>query len=924
MLKHTLLTLVALLFLGYQSIAQDRSVTGRVTGSDGESLAGATVSLKGVTGGTSTDANGGFALRVPAAVTTLRFSYTGYEPLEVAIPESGVMQVVMESSSSTLGEVVISTGSRSVQRTITDSPLPIDILSAKDIVSTGQPSFDKALQYRVPSFNTVNTPVNDATSLLDPYEIRNMGPSRTLVLINGKRKNMSSLAYIQTSPGRGETGVDISAIPSDAIKRVEILRDGASAQYGSDAIAGVMNIILKDKYEYGSVSFNTGVTHKGDGQLFGVSLNNGANFGEKGFINYTISLQRQALANRPGTVDADGEYNDFVFVDPENPANYENGVITDDAKQAIIAGNTSGRSLVESFLRDFPDAGNINGQPETAAAKFLVNGGVPVGENTEMYYNAAYVYKKVNSFANYRTPYWRSTDDGLLTPAGAKYVGYVPTFEGDLNDYNGTLGFRSNKNGWISDVSFTTGGNAQLYTVANTRNRSLGKNSPILFRPGGYKFQHNVGNIDISRKLLDNLSFAVGSEFRREKYTVVAGDTASYSGTGADSFPGARPENSGESTRFNFGGYVDLGWDITSSFLLNGTARVERYSDFGDAFVWKLSSRYKIIDEKLTVRGSVSTGFRAPTLHQINLQIAQASFVPGQGIQTKGIFNNRSAQAFVLGVPRLKPEESTNITLGVGMSPTKNTNVSVDYYNIKVKNRIILGSEIAPTGDPNNQLDQVMAANGIVAISFFTNGINTATSGLDLVFNQRNIQLGTGKLGVNLAGNYQLENKLDGPVIVPQLIKDARATIFDATQEALLLTSRPQYKAILGFDYALGKLGLSLNNTLFGPTRFRQAGMNGNLETVFLPKVVTDLGISLQLSEKVSLGVNLQNLLNVMPEWEFRALNADGEAILKDAAAVKRNFNAITFNGRYSNVTYDGSHFSQLGMTGAANLTVRF
>jgi iron complex outermembrane receptor protein len=896
MLKHTLHILLALLFMGFQATAQNRTVTGRVASSDGEVLAGATVSLKGATGGTSTDVNGGFSLSVPAAVTTLRFSYTGYDPIEVAIPASGGMAVVMNTSSSTLGEVVISTGSRSNQRTITDSPLPIDILSARDIQSTGQMTFDKALQYRVPSFNTVNTPVNDATALLDPYEIRNMGPSRTLILINGKRKNMSSLCYIQTSPGRGETGVDISAIPTDAIKRVEILRDGASAQYGSDAIAGVMNIILKDKFEYGSVTLNSGITHKGDGEMIGISLNNGANFGEKGFVNYTISLQRQALANRPGTVDAQGEANDF------------------------------GASLsdVQSFLTKYPDAGNINGQPETSASKFLVNGGVPMGDNTEMYYNAAYVYKKVNSFANYRTPYWRTTDDGLLTPAGQPYIGYVPTFEGDLNDYNGTVGFKNTSNGWTSDVSFTTGGNSQIYTVANSRNRDLGKNSPILFRPGGYKFEHNVGNIDVSRQLLDNLSFAFGSEFRKEKYTVVAGDTASYSGGGADSFPGTRPENAGESTRFNFGGYADLGFDITKDLLVNGTARVERYSDFGNAFVWKLSSRYKIADGLATVRGSVSTGFRAPTLHQTNLQIAQASFVPGQGIQTKGIFNNRSAQASLLGVARLKPEESTNLTLGVGLNPTKNLNISLDYYNIAVKNRIILGSEILPTGNPNNLLDQVMTSNGIVAISFFSNGINTKTSGLDFVVNYRGLQLGKGKLGMNVAANYTIENDIDGDVINPRIVAEAGKSIFDETQRALLFSSRPQYKAILGFDYVIGKFGINLNNTLFGPTKFRQAGLNSNLETVFQPRVVTDLGFNIQLAKNVSFGLNIQNMFNVMPKWELNALNAAGEAVLADAAAVKANVNAITFNGRYSNVTYDGSHFSQLGLTGAANLTVRF
>ena len=192
-----------------------------------------------------------------------------------------------------LESITVSVGSRNAQRTLTDTPLPVDIFSSNDLKSTGQLTFDKALQYRVPSFNTVNTPVNDATTLLDPYEIRNLGPSRTLVLINGKRKNLSSLLYVQFSPGRGETGADLSAIPADAIKRVEILRDGASAQYGSDAIAGVMNVILKDKVEYNSLTFNGGITSKGDGGTYGLAYNGGGGLANSGFINYTIDFSQQ-------------------------------------------------------------------------------------------------------------------------------------------------------------------------------------------------------------------------------------------------------------------------------------------------------------------------------------------------------------------------------------------------------------------------------------------------------------------------------------------------------------------------------------------------------------------------------------------------------------------------------------------------------
>lgn len=922
------LALVALLLLCGASAWAQGSVQGTITDSNGEALVGASVGAAGTGKSTSTDLNGKYTLPLPNGNYQINIAYTGFNTISKSVTINGaavMLDVTMENSDLTLEEVVISTGSRNTQRTITDSPLPIDILSANDVRSTGQPAFDRALTYRVPSFNSVQTPVNDATSLLDPYEIRNMGPSRTLVLINGKRKNASSLVYIQTSPGRGEGGADLSAIPTEAIKRVEILRDGASAQYGSDAIAGVMNVILKDHYEYGSVTLNTGITSKGDGEMVGLTLNNGSNLGDKGFMNYTVSLSHQNLANRPGDVDAQGESNDFG---------------------APLAD-------VQAFLRNHPDAGNVNGDPEKAAVRFLINAGIPVGENSEVYGNAAYVYKKVNSFANYRTPYWRPASeqpDGTIdnpyaviaAAAGKPYEGYAPSFDGDLTDYNGTIGIRSEKDGWRSDVSFTTGGNKQLYTVENSRNRSLGLNSPLRFKPGGYAFSNNIGNIDVSKMLVDGLNFSIGTEFRQETYEIFKGDTASYVGKGADSFPGTREDNATQNTRYNYGGYVGLSYDITKDFLVDVTARRERYSDFGKTpIVYKVSSRYKLMDGKITLRASYSTGFRAPQLPQIYLQISQQSFVPGQGIQTKGIFNNNSPQAALLGVDKLKPEESTNFTAGIGLKPSANFNITVDYYNIAVDNRIILGSEIGPTGDPNNALDKVLSSNGIVAASFWTNGINTRTSGIDFVASYRNVMLGSGKLGFNLAANYVINNNLDGAkstsdyeagdvskpngnVINPPLIAAAGKSVFDFTQEALLFSSRPKYKAILGIDYNVGKFMFNLNNTLFGSTTFRQAGLNQNLKTVFSPAVVTDLGINFQISKTLSLGVNANNLLNVLPKWELKALNAAGEAVLADPVQKKNNENAITFNNRYNIVTYDGSQFSQLGTTLAANLVVKF
>ena len=664
-----------------------QTIKGKVTDTSGSALPYMNVLVQGTSTGTTTSDFGEFSLTVKSLPVTIVVSSIGFKTKEVTVTTNSFLTIAIEEGDESLGEIII-TGSRTPQRSNTKSPLPIDIVSAKDLVSTGQTTFDKALQYKIPSFSTVQTPVNDATSLLDPYEIRNMGPSRTLILINGKRKNLSALLYTQTSPGRGETGSDISGIPIDAIKDIQVLRDGASAQYGSDAIAGVINIILKDSPDGGSATLRTGITSAGDGEMFGVSVNNGSSIGDdKGFINYTVDFSKTSVSNRPGTVDAAGEAGDF---------------------EADIAD-------VQEFLSRRPDAGNINGSPETAAAKFLINGSYTLSEQSNLYFNAAFINKKVNSFANYRTPYWRTVDafpyladfypGDNPTNAGG-YDGYVPTFEGDLNDYNATVGVKSVINDWNVDASFTTGGNSQTYKVNDSHNRNAvyspstwvdanndgvvdngeitegaqlyRENSKKSFDPGGTGFYHNVGNLDVSKILTDNVSVAFGSEFRYETFEVIEGELASYDGGGADSFAGNSPGNSGKFTRYNFGGYASLNWNPSENLTLDGTIRSENYSDFGNAFVWKASGAYTISD-KYTLRSSLSTGFRAPTLHQIYTQKAQYSFVPGQGIQVGGLVNNVSSQAGLLGISKLKQETSTNFTLGLGGKVNRNLSFTVDY-----------------------------------------------------------------------------------------------------------------------------------------------------------------------------------------------------------------------------------------------------
>ncbi|MFQ3304998.1 MAG: iron complex outermembrane receptor protein [Polaribacter sp.] len=894
-LKAFTIAFMFLLPLGFMA----QTIKGKVTDKSGSALPYMNVLVKGTSTGTTTSDSGEFSLTVKKLPVTIVVSSIGFKTKEVKVTDNSFLTIAIEEGDESLGEIII-TGSRTAPRSNADSPLPIDVVGVKELLSTGQTTFDKALAFKIPSFNTVQTPVNDATSLLDPYEIRNMGPSRTLVLINGKRKNVSALLYTQDSPGRGETGTDISAIPVDAIKSIQVLRDGASAQYGSDAIAGVINIILKDDVSRGSATLRTGITSEGDGEMFGISINNGSSIGDgKGFINYTVDFSKVGLANRPGTVSAEGE---------------------------AYGGTGFGADLadVQEFLSRRPDAGNINGAPETVATKFLINGAYDLSEESTLYFNAAYVFKKVNSYANYRTPYWKVATGDLaylqdLFPSNEAggFDGYVPTFEGVLNDFNATLGIKRTVNDWNIDSSITFGGNEQTYKVNNSHNASANYRalSPTSFDPGGTSFNHIVGNLDVSRLLSDKVSIGMGAEFRNENFEIIAGKPSSYEGGGSDSFSGNDPVNSGIFNRYNLGGYFSLDYDVSDAFLLSGTVRGENYSDFGNTFVYKFSSRYKLSD-KYTLRGSVSSGFRAPSLHQIYTEKSQYSFADGGGIDIVGLVNNVSPRARELGIPKLTPEKSTNITVGFGGKITNNVNFTVDYYKIDVKDRVIY----------TNQID---------GNQFFLNGFDTTTSGIDFVSGISNIEIGSGKLDLNLSGNYTIENKAteDIPTIN---VEGTEYDVLDRSNLALMFTSRPETKWILGANYEINKVGFAVNNTYFGKTTFKQKFMSSDLRTEFTPKIITDLAINYKASDKLTIAFNVNNLLNVLPEWAFKAENAAGQAIIDDTSVIsiadggsgltqlQNEANAITFNGRYSQMTYDGSHFSQLGTMFNLSLNYQF
>jgi len=847
-----LFTLLILVFPAF-TLAQG-TVTGTITeASTGNPLPGANVVVKGTTIGTTSDFDGNFTINVETFPAVLVFSSVGYTAQEVNVSSAQSLTISMQDGVS-LDEIVL-VGNRSKPRTILNSPVPIDNFGVEELKNTGQPTVDKMLTYKMPSFNSTNQTISDATAHFDPADLRGLGPSRTLVLVNGKRKNQSALVYINDTPGKGEVGVDLKSIPAAAIERIEVLRDGASAQYGSDAIAGVINMILKKNVEYTTVNVNSGVTTEGDGFNFGADLNTSLNVGENGgYMNLTFGYYEQEETNRAGTP---GE--DVLF-----------GVAADDPDWG-------------SWLADNPDLGMTVGQPEIKKTDIFFNMGIPFKNGKgEVYTFGGLTYRKGKSFALYRAPYWVSDPHNLLHEEGTTYNGFQPTFETDIRDNNNTLGVKFIVEGFNIDASGTFGRNAVDYMVNNSLNPALGANSPTSFDVGAYTFYNLLGNLDISRSF-ETVNVGFGLELREETFTSSAGQPASYFANGVQSFPGLQPSNEVDASRNNIGIYGDLEWEPTEEFLIGGAIRYEDFSDFGDNTSWKVNARYSLGD-KGAIRGSYSTGFRAPSLHQIYLSNIQ-TLVSGGTVSNQGTFNNVDPVIREgLGVPQLTAETSKNITAGITYKPASNLSLSVDFYNVKVDDRVLFTGEIGFDGDSGNTnaVEQILLDNSITSLKFFVNAVNTITTGVDLVANYRNIELGNGKLDATLAANFN-ETKIDGQIATPDLLAANGYEIFNRKEQSRITSSRPKSKILLGLNYEVGKFNVNLNNTYFGEVSWKHSnnGLNGaplgpggtNLPTedsaydqTFAGKIITDLNLNYKFSNRISANISVNNLLNVYPD----------------------------------------------------------
>ncbi|WP_227805627.1 TonB-dependent receptor plug domain-containing protein [Algibacter lectus] len=491
----------------------------------------------------------------------------------------------------------------------------------------------------------------------------------------------------------------------------------------------------------------------------------------------------------------------------------------------------------------------------------------------------------------------------LLHEAGSDYNGFQPTFETDVMDNNLTAGVKWKLFNFDVDFSGTYGRNRIDYDVNNTLNPDLGASSPTEFAVGGYTFSNTLANLDFSRNL-GQLNIAFGAEIKQENFSARAGDAASYfnpTGNGnAQSFPGLQPSNAVRADRHNYGVYGDLEWEPTEDLLIGGAIRYEDFSDFGDNVSWKVSGRYSLGD-KGAIRASYSTGFRAPSLHQIYLSNVQ-TLVSGGSISNQGTFSNVDPVIREdLGVPQLTAETSKNISAGITYKIKPNLSVSADFYNVKVDDRVLFTGEIGFDGDDSsmNPVESVLVANSITSLKFFVNAVSTNTSGVDLVVNYTNIELGEGILNAALAANFN-ETTIKGKIDAPALFEANGYDIFNRKEQARITSSRPKSKVLLGLDYDLNKWNFILNNTYFGEVTW-QHGSSPALDQTFAGKVITDLIVGYEFSEKLSGNISVNNLLNVYPD----ELDAKGDVVTDLGGRFKYPWevNQFGFNGTVLNAS---------------------
>jgi iron complex outermembrane receptor protein len=731
-------------------------------------------------------------------------------------------------------QVVVVTGTRALDRTEADSLAPIDVLTPKDLVGTGATNLASALRTLLPSFNFPQPSITDATDATQPAQLRGLSPDHTLVLINGKRQHPTAIVNVNGSLGRGSSPVDINAIPINAIDHVEVLRDGAAAQYGSDAIAGVINIILKGGSKHGSASITGGQYAAGDGTTWQGGADGGFALGQKGWVHLSVNTMHQDATNHAGP---DNRY-------PADP--------------------TYGQTTFHYGL------------PTTRSQQAAINLQYDLSPQAQFYAFSLFNKRNVSAGGFFRS---LSTYATSHPEATATYpAGYLPIENSAIRDDSEVFGLRGTVAGWHYDLSANTGGNHWKLNTSDTYNYSLGASSPTGFYIGTLTNRQNLLNADFSKDmdigLANPVTVAWGLEYRHEKFSIKNGDAASYAGAGAQVYPGYQPGDAGSHARNSHAAYLDLESDLTDKFSAGLAVRTEHFSDFGSTTSAKLSGRYAFNDT-VALRGTLSNGFRAPSLQQEYYSSTAINFIAdGSGNlvpYTIRTFPVNDPAAAALGAQPLKAEKSRNYSFGLVLTPSNGLYTTLDFYRIDIDNRIILSGNLVGT-PVQNYLTSV----GVPFVSggrFFTNAVNTRTSGVDLVTTYP-MQLQNSTLKFTGGINY---NKTDIRSIAPNPAQLGLAgltlPIIDRAEQGRITTGTPRTKAFAAADWAVANWNVHGQLTRYGS--WTSTGSHPSSDQTFGSRFVLDMSVNYNWNDwTFTVGANDVN--DAYPEKNNSANNYHG------------------------------------------------
>jgi iron complex outermembrane receptor protein len=864
------------LLIGRVAAAQDGvTVSGTVsTHADGLPVPGAVVSVVGSDATATTDGGGRYTLEVPRSLVRgdriqVKVEALGLPPkITDVIVNAPTLTVDVALSLGFTEQVTV--GSRAVGAEA-EKAVPVDVITQEQIASSGYTETAQVIQSIAPSFNFPRPTITDGTDTVRPATLRGLGPDQVLVLINGKRRHQSALVHLNGSIGRGSTGVDLNAIPVSAIERIEVLREGAAAQYGSDAIAGVINIVLKGGVSRPNLTSKFGLSR---GSFVGNSCTpNGSactegseiDFSDGGLFDLGGSW---GFAAGRGSMTVAAEYRHH---NRTNRASF-------DPRPQVVATDAGNNAVAQPNHRW--------GDPDTRDVMTFLTGSVPLNtqETRFLYAFGGYSRRQANSAGFYR----RALDDRNWPQIYP--LGFLPQIEPAVVDASGTAGVRGVYNRWNYDASGQYGHNSFDFTISNTLNVSLGPTVPpnkTEFDAGTLELNQLVGNVDLSRPfpvgLAGPINVAFGAEYRRENYQIHAGEPDSYrnggvrnqlggiGALGAQVFPGFRPSNEVNESRNSAAGYVDVEGDVMTWLRLGLAARAEHYSDFGSTLNGKLTARVQP-DPRFVLRGSLSTGFRAPSLGQSFFSSTATNFVelvPGQGLVPVESLTLpvTSEPAQALGAQPLEPETSLHTSAGVVISPLSALDITIDYYRISIDDRIVLsGNFNAPP------IAVLLAPFGANSARFFTNAIDTRTNGVDVTANYR-VALDTAGDVRLRAGYNNTRSKIVGAIATPPQLIGFESVLFDRIERRRLECGQPNDSLRLGGDWRRNRLGVNLDLARYGNYCSFTATPASDQE--YGAKWLTDAEASYRTAG-YTVAAGVQNLFNVFPDRNITVNSFNG------------------------------------------------